>query len=304
MDSHATLPKLWGFLAIAAIAGAAHGSLLVASPGSRTVRGLQISLHILTAIAYACATHVCAKIASDYRDRSTMRLAWRLIAASAGFAVIRHSFEALALAAGWVDTLLTTLVSLRQIPIVISLILLTAGLVAVWSSFASIGMGLRFRGADVLVLGIIIAFVPSILSLRDEMSDAQSVYPVIRHLQSASPLLLAAPALVSLALHRIGQEMGGGQLAVSLRCMVAFLLMRLLALFLGLYPGVPAVTIASRTVWWAAAWLFLLAVSYRWRVTLSASELAARYEADPEAELAGVSRALALRSPEYPATGR
>lgn len=300
MDSHATPARLWSVVFIAAVAGAIHGSLLVAAPGSPPVRALQMSLHVLTAIAYGCGTHVCVKIANDYRDRSTMRLAWRLIAASAGFAVVRHSFEGLVLATGWVDTMLTTLVSLRQLPIAVSLILLTAGLVAVWSSFTSIGMGLRFRAADVLVLAVILAFVPSILSLREEMSDAQSVYPIIRHLQSASPLLLAIPALVSLVLHRISQEMGGGQLALSLRCMVAFLLMRMLALLLGLFPGVPALTVASRTVWWSTAGLFLLAVFYRWQVTLSASELADRYEADPDAELAGISQALALRSLQHP----
>ncbi len=296
VHSHFTAARLWGALGIAAIAGTAYGALLVASPGSLTVRWLQLSLHLLTAFAYAWSTPLCVKIANDYRERSTMRLAWRLIAASAAIAVIRHLFESLAVAAGWIDTRLTTLVSLRQIPIVVSLILLTAGLVAVWSSFTSIGMGLRFRRADALFIAIILAFVPSILSLRDEMFDRQSVYPIIRHLQVASPMLLAAPALVSLVLHRITQEMGGGPLATSLRCLVAFLVMRLLALFLGLSPGIPVFTVASRTVWWAAAWLFALAVFHRWQVTLAASELADRYEADPDAELAGVTHALALRS--------
>ncbi len=304
MPSRTVPAMLWGIVGIAASAGATHGWLLVAAPGSLPTRWLQMSLHLLTAVAYAGATSICLKIAGDYRDRSTMRLAWRLIAASATVAVIRHCFEWLVLATGWNETRLTTLVSLRQIPIVVSLILLAAGLVAVWSSFTSIGMGLRFRGGDIVVLGIILAFVPSIFSLREEMSDAQSVYPIIRHLQSASPVLLAAPALVALALHRISREMGGGQLATSLRCLVAFLLMRLLALFLGSYPGVAAFTVASRTVWWSVGWLFLLAVFYRWRVTVSASELADRYEADPEAELAGVSRALALRSQGHPALQR
>lgn len=289
------MKRLWSALILAAIAGTAYGYVLTTTPGGALARGLQMSLHLITAIAYAGATVYCAKIAGDYRERSTMKLAWGLIATSAGAAVIRHSFEWLIVAAGWMDNRATTLVSLRQIPIVISLLLLTVGLVAIWSSFTSIGMGLRFRAADLLVLGVIFAVVPSILSLRGEMLDAQSAYPVIRYLQSASPLLLAAPAVASLALHRISQEIGGGQLALSLRCMVAFLLVRMLSLLVGLFPAVAAMTVLSRTLWWSAAWLFCLAIYYRWQLTLCASEAASRYESDPEAELAGVTRALALR---------
>lgn len=128
------------------------------------------------------------------------------------------------------------------------------------------------------------------------MVDARSVFPLVRQLQSFSPLLLAGPALISVVLHRISQELGGGQFAVSLRCLVVFLLMRLVSLFLGLYGGVPGFTVAARIAWWSAASMFLLAVLYRWRVTVSAGQLAQRYELNAQAELADVSRMLCLPS--------
>jgi FtsH-binding integral membrane protein len=150
--------------------------------------------------------------------------------------------------------------SLRQIPIAVSLILLTAALVAMWSSFTSIGLGLRFRRSDALLLIVILALVPSIFSLRENMNDARSVYPLIRHLQSSSPLLLAAPALVALVLHRISQEMGSGQLAISLRFLVASLVLRLLALMVAVSPAlasIKAVAAISSAVFFAAPFMFV-----------------------------------------------
>ncbi|HXG31784.1 MAG TPA: hypothetical protein VNJ11_00345 [Bryobacteraceae bacterium] len=283
---------LWILLVTAAAAGTVYGTLLAWHPGSPAVRPLQMLLHLAAAAAYLSAACVCRKITADHRGGTSMRLAWGLITASAAFAVLRHFFEWLVLAAGWIDTHLTTLVSLRQIPIVLSLVVLTAGLVAMWFSFAAVGMGVRFRLSDGLLLAGILAFVPAILSLREGMHDARSAYAWIRYLQAASPALLAAPALVAVVLHRIRQEMGGGEMSASMRYLAAFLVVRLVSLWLGLLPGAPLATVLSRTLWWAAPWLFLLAVWRRWQVTVFAAQLAERYEKDPEAELAGVTRLL------------
>jgi hypothetical protein len=214
-----------------------------------------------------------------------MKLAWRLIAAHAVFALMRHGYESFAVVTGWMTGQPTTLATLRQIPLVISLILLSAGLIALWSSFTAIGIGLRFRLTDYLLLGLILALVPLMLSQQQGMVDSHSDYSLIRRLQSASPGLLAVPAAVSLILHRISQEIGGGQLALSLRLLAIFLLMRMLSLFLSLYPEWTVLTIASRTTFWVTPWMFLLAVFYRWNLTVSASEMARRYENDPAREL-------------------
>jgi hypothetical protein len=279
----------------AAVAGTIYGVLLANQPPGTihaTRLWLQGAMHGATAACYAGATWYGVKIAADYPDSSAMKLAWRLIAAHAVFALLRHAYESLAVATGWMTGQATTLATLRQIPIVVSLILLAAGLVAMWSSFTAIGIGLRFRMGDYLLLGLILALVPLILSQQQEMVDSRSSYSFIRRLQAASPGLLAVPAAVSLILHRISREIGGGQLALSLRLLALFLLMRMLSLFLSLFPEWAILTVLSRTTFWATPWMFLLAVFYRWRLTVSASELAGRYEMDPARELSVVKTQL------------
>ncbi len=280
--------QLVALVIAAAVAGTVYGLLLAAQlPGTIDPARLRLQgvMHGLTGLCYAGATRYCLKIAGDYLDSSPMKLAWRLIAAHAAFAFLRHAYECLAVVTGWMTAYPITLVTLRQIPLVISLILLAAGLIALWSSFAAIGIGLRFHVADYFLLGLILALVPLILSQQQGMVDSHSAYSFVRRLQSASPGLLAVPAAVSLVLHRISREIGGGQLAQSLRLLALFLLMRMLSLFLSLFPDWPILTVASRTTFWATPWMFLLAVFYRWQLTVSASELARRYEVDPEREL-------------------
>ena len=165
--------SLWLGLGIAAVWGAAYPLISEVTGESRLM--IFLRHEPLDILAYAVAFYFCLKILGDYRAHSTMRFAWILMAASIAVAMLRHGYEWSMLLAGWNRTsLLTSVVSLRQIPIALALILLTAALVAMWSSFASIGLGLRFRRSDALFLIVILALVPSIFSLRDNMNDARS----------------------------------------------------------------------------------------------------------------------------------
>ena len=84
--------------------------------------------------------------------------------------------------------------------------------------------------------------------------------------------------------------MAGGQLATSLRLIVVFLVIRLIALAAN-SPDI-ASPVASQVIvrasGWSSIWFFALAAAYRWRVTLAIRELTSRYEADPQTELAGL----------------
>lgn len=243
---------------------------------------------LLYTAAYAVALWLCLRVLSDHTVGSTMRLAWMMMAWSSVFSVIRHTFEFGARAAGWEATRLHTIVSLRQIPIVLALVCLTAGLIAMWASFAALGMGVRFQWMDLVWAALILAFVPLIINSHENMQDAHSAWPLIRYLQSASPVLLAVPALLGVVLHRIRQEIGGGQLAVVFRLFIAFLLLRLVALSASVtairieLPVLAAIGEASGA---AAVWLFPMAALKRWQMTVAASELARRYESNPGAEL-------------------
>jgi hypothetical protein len=247
--------------------------------------------HLLHSVAYSFALILSLRIRRDYCS-SGMRLAWTLMAGSALTAVVRHLFEAATFAGGWAHTQTTGWVSLRQVPVALSLLLLAGGLAAMWFSYTSLGLGLRFRMWDAFIAALLITGVFWMWPLRAALNDARSVYPVVRNLQSASPVLLAIPALLGLVLHRISQEMGGGRLAVSLRYLVAFLGFRLAGLLMGTTPQLsPYAALPATAAFHASSWLFALAVFYRCQLTVAAEDLARRYEANPDAEIRQLTRA-------------
>jgi hypothetical protein len=256
---------------------------------------LQVLNHPLKLVAYAVALVYWMKISSDHPKGSTMRAAWLLLGWSSFISIVRHAFEWMIYFANWP----LSISSFRQIPTVLALVLLTAGLFAIWFGFAAIGLGIRFRISDLIWIAAILAFVPYLFSWRENMVDARSSYAFIRDLQSLSPMLLAAPALIALLLHRIEQEMAGGQLATSLRLVVAFLVLRLVAMLIMISPALNLTTprIIGGAAGWSSIWLFTLAAAYRWRLTLSVRELTRRYQANPETARAGLSQMLQAEAP-------
>lgn len=261
-------------------ATAAAGALGVASVAWPAVEVLDQPLKVL---AYAIALGYWVKIAGDHPKGSTMRTAWLLLAWSSGVSIVRHAFYSIIYFTHWP----LSVTSFGQIPIVVALILLIGGLLAIWFGFAAIGLGMRFKSSDVVWIAVmaVLAFVPYLFSWRAETS-----YAVIRPIISLSPLLLAVPALLGLLLHRIEQEMAGGQLATSLRLIVSFLMLRLIALTVN-SPALASFTISQVIValsGWTSIWFFTLAAAYRWSLTISIRELSSRYQANPENELAGL----------------
>ena len=276
---------LWVGLGISAAAGAASTTVGFLYPGSKLSHDTSTLYQPLYVIAYAVAFHFCRKISSDHRDASTMRLAWLLMAASCAASVVRHVFEWTGYLLGWHHTpLLTTVVTLRQIPTVLAMSLMTASLVAMWSSFAAIGLGVRFQWRDALFTAIILGLMAADLVHRQNMWDMNSAYALMRQLQMLSPVTLALPALLGLVLQRISEEMRGGQFAHFLRFLVWSLLLRLASLLTTFSPslrGIWVVAVIGTAAFWAAPWLLALAVVSRWRLTESLHALAELYDRDP-----------------------
>ncbi len=287
---------LWGLCALATISGGMAGLWLRQPDLAPWMSVFYTSRNLVPAVAYALALFFCFKIKADYPPDSRMRFAWRLMQASCAFAVFRYVIDWIAVR--WRDSIDPTLVSLRQIPIALTLVLLTGGLVVMWTSFTAIGLGARFRKLDLLGFAATAACVPFVFSLREGMADAHSGYAFIRHIQSASPILLAAPALAALALHRISHEMGEGTLALSLRLLAVSLVLRLVSLWIGSSamsrePYYSALALALNS---AASWIFVQAIFQRWCLTVQAANLAERYGRDPEREIAELSRRLVQRT--------
>ncbi len=292
---------LWAVLVLAALAGGAAKIFQLVAPASETTRIWVMASKPISMLVYALALYFSLKIGGDYRTPSPMRTAWLLMCASCAAAVLRHGYEWFIALVGLGETRPFTWATLRQIPTVLTLVLLTASLVAMWWSFNSIGLRLRFGRGEVLLLLTLLTVVPFIFSLRDRMNDSQSLFPFIRGLQSLSPLLLAAPAVAGMVLHRLSQEIGEGQLARSLRYLVASLLIRLLALTIAaspLFGGIPALAVLGNALYWGSHWLFLIGITHRWRMTTSVSELAERYQQNPQLEVAELSTVLSQRGAE------
>jgi hypothetical protein len=267
------MKALWAATALAGCLGIA----------SVAWHGVNVLDQLLKVVAYAIALVYWLKISGDHPKGSTMRTAWLLLAWSSGISIVRHAFEWAVYFTNWP----LSIRSFVQFPTMIALALLIGGLFAIWFGFAAIGLGVRFRRSDPIWIAVmaILAFVPYLFSWR-----AVPGYSVIHPLVSLSPLLLAVPVLIALLLHRIEQEMGGGQLATSLRLIVASLLMRLVALTMN-SPALASFKVSQVIVGvsaWTSIWFFTLAAAYRWRLTLSIRELTSRYQTDPETELAGL----------------
>lgn len=276
---------LWTGLGVSVAAGAASKTVEFVAHGTKLAHDTSTLYEPLHVVAYVLIFHFCRKISSDHRDASTMRLAWLLMAASCATSVVRHGFEWTTYLLGWHNTeLLTTVVSLRQIPTVLAMSLMTASLVAMWSSFAAIGLGVRFRWRDGLFALIVLALMAADLGQRGNMWDVNSEYPLMRQLQELSPVMIALPALLGLVLQRISEEMRGGEFAQFLRFLVWSLLLRLASLLTTFSPSLRViwvVAVVGTAAFWAAPWLLALAVVRRWRLTESLDQLAEVYDRDP-----------------------
>jgi hypothetical protein len=300
-----TSGRLWTALAISAAAGGVARIIELVYRHTDLARAVSTGYQPLYIAANVLALYYCLKIRSDHESTSTMRVSWLLIAASCATTIVRHAFEWTAFLVGWWSTRMETLVSLRQIPTALAMVFLTAGLAAMWSSYTAVGLGMRFRWRDGALAAVIVALMAVVWTARGHMYDANSDYPLMRHLQSSGPLLIAAPALLCLVLQRISREMQGGQFADSLRYLAWSLLLRMLNMVITFFMplwSMPVLAVAAAAAFWASGWLFTLAIFHRWRLTVSLHELADLYEKNPAEGLARLSSA-ACGAPQFGATG-
>lgn len=228
-------------------------------------------LAVGSTLAWLISTILGYRIAREYERGSWMRAAWLLLSASSALSVFRFGVEAVAMAgpASWLS-----LREWRQLPITLSLALLAAGLVAMLRSFATLGLGFAASRTDYVLLLAVIAMAPTVVWFRAELADAQSSSLLIRYLQYLNPVIMAAPAAVSIPLYRISRQMGGGRLATSLHILMLAIVLRIL-LHVRIVPALaalPAVVTLHSALWPNTNWLFALAVVYRWRLATNAMQ--------------------------------
>ncbi|HWB83390.1 MAG TPA: hypothetical protein VG675_04570 [Bryobacteraceae bacterium] len=288
-----TLGLLWTGVMVAAVAGGAVRVVQSVQPSSYWGRLSAEGDQPLNSVAYAIALFFCLRITADYGKGTPMRLAWMFMAASCSTSLLRHVFELGMVQMGLANTMRTTLVSLRQIPTELSLVFMAASLLVMWRSFAALGLGVRFKWFDWVLMAAFLFLIPLISSSPVEMRDSHSAYTFIRFLQSASPYCLAVVAVLAVFLYRTTTDLGAGQLSLSLWFVLLSVALRLFVMLLGVWPSLsehPMINIASRGTFAASHWVFLLGMGYRWLLTVSNSEMVSRYQQSAEAELAELSR--------------
>jgi hypothetical protein len=230
-------------------------------------------------LAHVMALILSAKVVGEFPARSKMRLAWQLIALSVAAALARHVLECVFIGFGWREN---PMFGIRQIPLVLALVLLLAGLVVLWSAFSSLGLGLHARKADYAALAAILVLVPAALIFNRQTVDTETPLRFIRALTLANPFLLAAPAGVGILLYRISVQLGEGQLARSLRYLAVFPSVRLLLILVNSIPGhfahMPYIDPFRLALQHSVSWFLALAIAERWQLTLQAMDKIKDYD--------------------------
>lgn len=231
-----------------------------------------LPLRVAPSLIAAC---LCVWVARDYPVRSAMRTAWFLIGASASATGVSLAFNFASYVASlggnggpWIG--------LFQHAITISIASLFVALLLMWNSFARFGFGLSWRALDRWAILAIAAAAALFLAFSQEIPNGRSTAYLERTLLFVNPLLLAALAALGVLLRRVSLEIGEGQLARSLGCLLLMLIARLLVVAFFI-PGVRDNLLLSTmrgAMMWSVPALLLLAVVERWRLIRVAAQIA------------------------------
>jgi hypothetical protein len=213
-------------------------------------------------LAFGLATGFCLKIAGEYAPKTALRTSWFLLAAFAAVSAIRHlaelpEFEPV-----------PNIHIYRHLAILVSLLCLLAGMSSMARAFLHAGLGFTIYRIDVVGVAFIFGLLSTILVMNQHLSEAHFPLVTSRYLQLAGQVAIAAAAAVSVILHRLSVEMGGGRLAVAMRFIVAHIVSRvLLVLYAILVDSLhlthPAARVAGELLFDITPWIFALGGCYR-----------------------------------------
>jgi hypothetical protein len=93
-------------------------------------------------------------------------------------------------------------------------------------AYHQVGLGFAVKRQDYLAIGVVLAMAVALMLSREGLSQAHSPYAISRWLQLAGLILLSLSAAASFVLSRVAMQMGGGKLAVALRFLTFYTLLR------------------------------------------------------------------------------
>jgi hypothetical protein len=236
------------------------------------------------------------EIAGEYRDARWLRISWLALAGNAGISVIRVVIEAKLfdlIWEGYRDGYLFGLI--QHIAIMPANIFLMLGLLAMGWSYHKVGLGFRIEKRDYAFIAGLLLLTVMIFAFREGLTQAQSTYSVGKYLQLIGIGQLFITAAASIVLHRIAVQMDGGKLAIVLRMLAFYTLLRtglvlgetLANLEIPALSGFDSITdLVIRLGWQTVPWVVALAAAYRTEMTVHAAEELRQMRA-ANAELAG-----------------
>jgi hypothetical protein len=206
--------------------------------------------------AYLIALLSCWRVAASYPTTSPIRLGWIALGGNCLLSALRHIalnplFERLAGTRDRVPLISQSL----QLP---GLILVLLGLVAIWWGMYRLGLGFRIRWYECAF--ILAAAATVAWTFRHDLSHAHSPNGILTILQPVSLGLLIAITGVGLLLHSLSMQMGGGRLAVVMRCIAVYAFTRSL---LNLWQGESESFALGRWLcFYTVPWIFAFGASY------------------------------------------
>ncbi len=232
-------------------------------------------------LAYGMALALNLEIAAEHRQTRWLRVAWLALAANAGVSIIRIIVESTLLNMIWPGYTRSPLWGLLQhVTIVPANAFLVFGLLAMWWAYHQVGLGFAVMKRDYAAIAGILAMLIALMVFREGLSEARSPYEVSRWLQLIGLALLSFSAAASLATHRMAMQMGGGKLAIALRFLTFYTLLR--GVLVLLQAGLRVSSLESQLnsipyslfltlCWQAVPWIAALAAAYRAEMTVHAA---------------------------------
>ncbi len=232
-------------------------------------------------LSYMLALALNLEIAAEYRETRWLRVAWLALAANAGVSVVRIIVESSLFNLIWPGYTRDPLWGLLQhLTIVPANVLLLFGLLAMWWAYHQVGLGFAIEKRDYAAIAGILVLLASLMVFREGLSEARSPYPTSRWLQLMGLALLSFSAAASLATHRMAMQMGGGKLAVALRLLTLYTLLRAVLVLVQAGQRISTIdgqqgsafySIFIMLCWQLIPWIAVLAAAYRAEMTVHAA---------------------------------
>jgi hypothetical protein len=232
-------------------------------------------------LAYGLALALNLEVAREHRQTRWLRVAWLALAGNAGVSIIRIVVESSLFNLIRPDYAHGPLWGLLQhLAIVPANAFLLFGLLAMWWAYQRVGLGFAIEKRDYAAIAAILGLLVALMVFHEGLSQARSPYVVSRWLQLIGLALLTFSAAASLATHRMAMQMGGGKLAVALRFLTLYTLLRgVLVLVqagqtMSLMEGEHAsasYSLIMALCWQSVPWVAAFAAVYRAEMTVHAA---------------------------------